>query len=272
MTFTGTGKRLLTGIAAITTAAAVLLAPVAANAAPAVATKTDVAAPNAVKYPAWLKPGQTLNQGHILVSPKGTYKLTMQRDGNLVMYKKTGKTYKAVWHTNTHGRGPGVRAVMQTDGNFVLYKAKTAIWNTRTKGGMKGIVVQDDGNLVMYSKANKPIWWRNIIVVMPYHNTKITAGMAVVSYNRKFTFAMQADGNLVLYKGKKALWASKTTVRGSYAVSQVDGNFVIYQGKRAIWSTNTAGNKGAYLVVQDDGNVVIYRKDKKPVWHTGTRG
>ena len=41
---------------------------------------------------------------------------------------------------------------------------------------------------------------------------------------------MQFDGNLVLYAGNTAYWATNTVGRGAYAVMQSDGNFVCTTG------------------------------------------
>ena len=51
---------------------------------------------------------------------------------------------------------------------------------------------------------------------------------------------------------------------------QSDGNLVVYQGSKAVWATGTNGQAGARLVVQDDGNLVLY-KGSTAVWdrHAG---
>ncbi|WP_394837342.1 hypothetical protein LVJ94_10585 [Pendulispora rubella] len=94
------------------------------------------------------------------------------------------------------------------------------------------------------------------------------------SCDGRFLLIMQSDGNLVLYQGNTALWASGTAGQPSYgAYMQGDGNLVIYSGlPRALWASGTAGNPGAYLQVQNDGNVVIYRSDHVPIWATNTSG
>jgi hypothetical protein len=63
----------------------------------------------------------------------------MQRDGNLVVYRKGGgpSAGGALWSTRTHGH-TGAYAVMQNDGNLVVYKsgggptAGGALWATNT--------------------------------------------------------------------------------------------------------------------------------------------
>lgn len=50
----------------------------------------------------------------------------------------------------------------------------------------------------------------------------------------------QNDGNLVHYdKYGRATWASGTADRGDWLVLQSDGNVVIYDGNRAIWASHT---------------------------------
>ncbi|KUL25838.1 ricin-type beta-trefoil lectin domain protein [Actinoplanes awajinensis] len=83
------------------------------------------------------------------------------------------------------------------------------------------------------------------------------------------TLNLQPDGNLVIYKGPRAIWASNTT-NGARFVNQTDGNLVIYRADNAsVWASNTSGNGPSTLWLQDDGNLVLYRnKDSKAIWST----
>ncbi len=128
-----------------------------------------------VQYYRTLGPGQQLNAGDWLFSGTRAFALTMQGDGNLVLYNInynsfTGPgdinqaTYNtAVWDAKTTGLGATV-CIMQNDGNLVLYApGGTAIWDSST-GGNPGatLVCQDDGNLVIYvNNLTKAIWWTN---------------------------------------------------------------------------------------------------------------
>jgi hypothetical protein len=58
--------------------------------------------------------------------------LSMERDGNLVLYRSPGK--QVLWQSNTAGACSGnCMAAFQPDGNLVLYKdGSTAYWNTAT--------------------------------------------------------------------------------------------------------------------------------------------
>lgn len=96
----------------------------------------------------------------------------------------------------------------------------------------------------------------------------------VVSCDGRFTFVIQGDGNLVLYKnGVGPLWANHVYGGGHTLHMQTDGNLVVYNSAgQARWSTNTWGKNGAALFVQNDGNVVVYDHLGKPLWHTNTWG
>lgn len=276
-----TGKRAFAGLVAAATAGAVLLAPITASAAtgpaaPAASEWTNgpatiAMADSPAAYNTWLKPGQLLKSGNYVRSANGYYRLLMQADGNLVEYVKSGTKWVAKWSTQTHGNN-GAYAAMQKDGNFVVYKGTKAVWSTRVQNyKIKGLALQNDSNLVTYSTTNKPLWHRWITISTPNANAKIYKGYSVVSANRVFKLIMQGDGNLVLYKGTKALWSSKSLVKDSYAVMQSDGNLVVYRKTTATWHSKTGGNPGAFLSVQNDGNVVIY-KGRTPIWSTGTHG
>lgn len=104
---------------------------------------------------------------------------------------------------------------------------------------------------------------------------QMNRGESLSSPNGCFTFMLQDDGNLVLYKsGNKALWQSGTSSKAvKRAVMQSDGNLVLYgYDNIAVWNSRTDGRDGSRLIVQDDGNVVIYTPSiNRPVWKTNTR-
>ncbi|MDH5179113.1 MAG: hypothetical protein OEZ39_02425 [Gammaproteobacteria bacterium] len=87
-----------------------------------------------------------------------------------------------------------------------------------------------------------------------------------------YEIAFREDGNLVVYnKQGKAVWSSGTDKRGADKLEmQANGNLVIYKGQYPVWSSGTHGNPGSVLSMQDDGNLVIYNKYNKPIWATGT--
>ncbi|HEY2697991.1 MAG TPA: hypothetical protein VGJ45_21205 [Pseudonocardiaceae bacterium] len=66
-------------------------------------------------------------------------------------------------------------------------------------------------------------------------------------------------------------WQNGYSLGSNYAVWQRDGNLVVYRGSTATWASGTSGVCGGQcsLWVQDDGNVVIY-KGNSAVWATNT--
>ncbi|MBK7585937.1 MAG: lectin [Myxococcales bacterium] len=101
-----------------------------------------------------MQPGQSLNAGDSLTNCKGNVTLTMQGDGNLVVYGPPG----ALWSSNTAGTGSNNFAAMQGDGNFVVYAGSTPLWWSNTAGSSGAyLAVQDDGNVVIY-QGSTALW------------------------------------------------------------------------------------------------------------------
>ncbi|MDY7006127.1 MAG: peptidoglycan DD-metalloendopeptidase family protein [Cyanobacteriota bacterium] len=89
-----------------------------------------------------------------------------------------------------------------------------------------------------------------------------------------YKFRFQTDGNLVLYSPQgKAIWATGTenTNADLFAV-QRDGNVVLYDRGKPVWATDTGGNPGATFAIQGDGNLVVYSSNGKALFATGTDG
>lgn len=213
-----------------------------------------------------LAPGQTV------YSLNGSYRTVLEPDGNLVTYRRSDGV--AVWASNTYSAGS--RLVTQADGNAVLYSATNQpLWATGTAGRPNaGLFLQDDGNLVVADSAAQ---WdafgftRRAPQRFPTRVDGLAAGQTATSLNGWYRLVVQADGNLVLYRGAGALWASNTYAAGSRLVKQGDGNYVLIDRQnRPVWASGTSGHPGATMFVQDDGNVVV--ADSAALWWTGTAG
>lgn len=218
---------------------------------------------------ATLIPGQQLTPGQRLNSDYGLYSLTLQADGNFVLYRRGF----ALWATWTQGK-PVATAVMQNDGNLVLYDSQQhALWNSGTAGHPGAyLAVQDDGNVVIYV-GDAPIWQTGThslgTSLTPMQ--KLTPGQALSSTGGLYTLTLQTDGNFVLYRGLTPLWATWTQGKPvATAVMQNDGDLVLYDNQqRPLWNSGSQGHPGALLTVQDDGNVVVYL-GSTPLWWTRT--
>jgi lambda family phage minor tail protein L len=106
-------------------------------------------------YSSTLLSNQTISTNGRLVSFNGWYMLTMQTDGNLVLYDKT---YDPKWASNTQGSG-ATYAIMQSDGNFVVRTASNvAVFATNTLQTGNRLELQGDGNLVVLGSSNQVRW------------------------------------------------------------------------------------------------------------------
>jgi hypothetical protein len=81
---------------------------------------------------------------------------------------------------------------------------------------------------------------------------------------------LQGDGNVVITKGGRPIWDTKTTT-GVRLINQSDGNLVVRKSDGyAIWASGTHGNGPSTLKMQPDGNLVLYRNDNnKAIWSSG---
>jgi hypothetical protein len=132
--------------------------------------------------------------------------LLMQDDGNLVIYS-AGKTALWSWKINSTEMLPGetltaghtrlsenrkFRLAMGRDGNLVLKQGNTALWNSHTQGHTGAYFsFQSNGNLVVHSVLGTVLWQSG-------------------THGKMTQLLVQTDGNLVLYSGKKVIWATNT--------------------------------------------------------------
>ncbi|MFE7835839.1 hypothetical protein ACFU53_07155 [Streptomyces sp. NPDC057474] len=80
--------------------------------------------------------------------------MTLQGDGNLVIYDRNGTPR---WQSGTVGRG--AKTVFQADGNLVVYTSDmTTAWSTRTDGhdGAELVLGRDGKATVRY--GNTVLW------------------------------------------------------------------------------------------------------------------
>lgn len=219
-----------------------------------------------------LAAGQMLRAGQSLVSRSGRFRVSMQTDGNLVVYNPT----RALWASGTYRSDANLLA-MQTDGNLVLYGPSGSRWASNTwKSPANKLVMQDDGNLVMYGPTG-PVWATNTVdrsIVIDRLNAgqPLNAGQSLFSQNGRYRLSMQTDGNLVIYNPSAPIWASGTyRTDTNTLVMQTDGNLVMYGPGGPRWASNTWKSPANSVVLQDDGNLVMYGP-AGAIWASNTVG
>ncbi|HEX4518785.1 MAG TPA: Ig-like domain repeat protein [Gaiellaceae bacterium] len=100
-----------------------------------------------------LPAGASLVPVQSLISANGSYRLTMQGDGNLVEYH--GAT--VVW--SAHTNPGGTKLEMQLDGNLVVYGGAAPLWASGTSGYPgAALVLTNDGHLEVSSRDGAVLW------------------------------------------------------------------------------------------------------------------
>ena len=100
-------------------------------------------------------------------------------------------------------------------------------------------------------------------------------GQGISSADGGSKAVLQFDGNFVIYKNNKAIWADgvNNAYGSNFIVVQGDGNVVDYLWNgHPFWASGTNGPSaiGAFLLIQNDGNLVLYNKYSQPLWSTIT--
>jgi len=176
--------------------------------------------------------------------------LTMQSDGNLVLYQNG----TALWNTGTEGQNCGASqcfAVFQSDGNFVVYNGSTPLWNSQTAGNSGATLILTDQLPHIEIVLNGSVLWANAFTFSA-GNLSLPEGARVDL--GPTALVMSTDGNLVMYQGSTPVWYTSTGGQNCgasqcFAVFQGDGNFVVYNGSTPLWSSVTWGNPWAQLVL-----------------------
>ena len=207
-----------------------------------------------------LQPGDSLAHGQSIASPNGTYRLTMQSDGNVVEYDGSS----VVWASGTNPTG--ATALMQGDGNFVIKNSTgDPLWASDTSGNPGAYVVLGNaGEFGVRSASGVTLWAPGRLSA----GGRLLSGQSLYSPAGRFRLTMQGDGNLVEYDNAGTpVWASGTGVAGSKAVVQDDGNIVVYNGSnQAQWASDTSGHPGASLQLNDLGQLTVASATDVLLW------
>jgi len=162
-----------------------------------------------VPYCSDMRPGEVLFAGQTVWSGNGAYRLTMQTDGNAVMYSGSG----AMWSTRTCCQS-GARLAMQTDGNLVVYNSGGgAVWSSGTYGNPGAwLAVQSDSNMVLYGRV--PLyasnWYRTWGTTRSYNGAYDRGQCTYWAYER----FRQSSGVYPALFGDAHYWNDSAAARG----------------------------------------------------------
>ncbi len=220
--------------------------------------------------------GQSINAAERIISTDGYSTLGIE-SGRVTLRTN----FVSSWTAGSNSS----RLVMQSDGNLVVYNSSNQpTWDSGTVGnGPSRLVMQSDGNLVVYTESGQPTWSSGTILPVDHHsyphssissNGTMYTGQNSQNISRKHALILQSDGNLVLYSGGRATWATYTVNSGAVRlVMQSDGNLVLYnKDNRAVWNSGTVGHGASSLQIQSDGNLVVYNSTNSATWASNTAG
>ncbi len=221
-------------------------------------------------YPHSLRAGSSLLPGQQLRSPRGTFRLVMQPDGNLAEYELA----QLIWSTSTSGRG--ARATMRASGNLVVSgRDGTPLWQSGPgrRPGPFELDLRRGGNLVIEA-AGEPVWSRRSSLSAGSPDDSLLPGASMTSPNGGYQLTMQPDGDLVETTAGTALWSTATSGDGNEARLQADGNFVVStsQGTTA-WQSGTGGHTGGFVLdLRNNGSLIIFSAGLGTLWSRTSGG
>ncbi len=181
-------------------------------------------------------------------------KLTLQKDGNLVLLGRNNNT--PLWHSNTWEFPQSNNVIVSDFNKFSVYADEKLIWD------------YNDG---INCLASEGIYRKKTVLNKGETLKKCDA---LVSPNGKNLLMFQKTGDLILYysegdNGKpKEISFTKSALKGTDSlVYQTDGNLVLLDSnKKPLWHSNTWDIPSETLQILDDGKLVIMAADKGIVW------
>ena len=208
---------------------------------------------NALSVGQVLRPYQSDPNGFGIVSTNSEYRFgiyynatTHTSGGGGLEIDQIGPDVMAGIWTQSGRATAQAYAVLRPNGNFVLYSEPgVAMWSTHTAGtgNNNRLVMRNDGNLVMYTGAGRAVWSSGTHAEVLSSGDRLRPGQHLTNvYSHSdppTTLSMQRDGELVLRFHGAVLWASNTSVRGSYLLMQPDGDLVIQHAGRTLWRSGT---------------------------------
>lgn len=219
------------------------------------------------KYPYEIEAGQSLTAGQTISDAFDQYTFTMQSDGNGVEY---GNGH-ALWQTGTHGVGNYI--TMQHDGNLVVYSSKgKALWQTGTRGPNStfAMVVWEPEVNSQNGLVGTMTWSAG-----PLTTDIATTGDVMTEEqrleNQTGSVALQSDGNLVAFYEGRPQWSTRTAGDSGDALHlQKDGNLVLVSRTgKPLWSSQTGGQGPSVQFTVSTSGALELLKAGRVIWHVG---
>jgi hypothetical protein len=203
---------------------------------------------------------ESIGVGERLTSSDGRFYLTVQSDGNVVLYTWQNR---AIWATNTAGKGT-TKLTLQGDGNLVAYAGGRAVWASGTVNShATRLTVQSDANLVLYNAAGGVAGFATNTTSAnstPQNADRVAAAAAQVAAQQ--AAAAQAAAIAQAAAAEAAAEAAHAAPATTYPEMLGVGDTIgTAQGENDLLVSHD-GRVGGILL--PDGNFVIYRTDLDP--------
>lgn len=239
--------------------------------------------------PAWLGaasavpllPGEELKAGQARVSPRGSFALVYQADGDLVLVRVVDK--RVMWRSGTAGTSAG-RATLQTDGNFVVYDAgKTARWSSKTDKKTATALLVGEGGEVRLLGPEGTLWkaegtqtgkWdvpQRLRASPQTGPWSLAPGDALLAADGRHALWLRDDGLLCVVRLSSAGLSWMAGRWGKSAVFDGGGDLLVRDGNGVtLWSAGCGGKGGRRLEVTAAGVVRVLTDKGAELWASPT--
>ncbi|OQV21984.1 hypothetical protein BV898_04195 [Hypsibius exemplaris] len=236
--------------------------------------------------------GSNMTQGDTIWSPNAQVRLTMQPDGNLVVYRACD--HHPIWATMTNRQRMQERpdaVQLQTDGNLVIYapanSSQRVMWasgsNSAATAGAS-LRLENTGALCLFKTADVCLWHSDPNATVASHSAcpeyihsgaNMTEDQSIWSPNRQARLTLETTGKAVIYRtcDGAPVWSSNMRKRHygkNFLTMQPDGNAVIYEPNNiVIYEPNIKSSISRSRQQRPDRNLVVWSTDTHATFNAG---
>lgn len=211
--------------------------------------------------------GEVLMAGQNLTN--GPYRLAMQPNCDLVVYRHG----KPTWKANINGKGKNCYLGLKQTGELVVRRdIHYTLWSstTRSKKGKYALVLDGNGRLNIYGNKrwtsnNQKEAARPQLSMVPveteyvmYSGHRLAVGSKLVYRDYELAFNRC---NLVINNTRtgRILWQTNTKSNGCYLQLEYNGELALKHASQKIWSSSRKWDNGMYAaMLRFDGRLAIY--------------